>query len=249
MRRMLIAGNWKMQQDHKSALEAAEQLRDMTSDSELLICPDFLALPEMSRILRGSQVKLGAQDVWTEDRGAFTGEVSAQDLKKFCEYVIVGHSERRIKNHENNELLSKKIVNSLKNSLKIILCVGETLEQRDSKKAEEVIKEELEVCLDGLTSEQMEDVTIAYEPIWAIGTGKTATPKQAEDMHRSIRKIISAMFDENVAQSTRILYGGSVKPENAKDILENEDVDGVLIGGASLKPESFRQIASHSHGQ
>ena len=245
MRRFLIAGNWKM---NKTALEAKLfflKLNDMlpaATKCELLICPTYTALSTVFQD-DNSKVALGAQNVYPKSAGAFTGEISPQMLAEFVSYVIVGHSERRTLLGETNEFINEKIHALLDNHLKPILCVGETLEERKSNRAFDVIADELTRSLASISKEQMQSITIAYEPIWAIGTGETATPAIAEEMHAFIRNWIEKHFDKATAECVRILYGGSLKASNARDLLSQPDIDGGLIGGASLDPESFVEIA------
>ena len=245
MRRFLIAGNWKM---NKTAAEASAFFAELKSligtgtNSELLICPTFTALNEAYNANKGL-ISLGAQNVYPKDSGAFTGEISPKMLAEFVSYVIVGHSERRTILHESNEFINEKIHALLKNGLKPILCVGESLEERKQNRAFDIITEELDKCLAHVSSEQMRQITIAYEPIWAIGTGETATPAIAQEVHGFIRTWLEKHFDKATAQGIRLLYGGSLKASNAKDLLSQKDIDGGLIGGASLEAKSFADIA------
>ena len=243
MRRLLIAGNWKM---HKTVGEAIELVRELkilvsdVTDRDILVCPPFTALYPVSQELKGSNIDLGAQNMFYELEGAFTGEISPLMLKDAgCSYVILGHSERRHIFGETDELINKKVLSALENGLIPILCVGETLEDRESGKTKEVVERQVKEGLKGISSEEF---VIAYEPVWAIGTGRTATPEQAQEVHEFIRSIIEGMFSKNVADRVRILYGGSVKPNNAADLLAMPDIDGALVGGASLKADSFSKI-------
>ena len=245
MRRFLIAGNWKMNKTSQGTKNFFEQLKSLLSPhlkSELLICPTFTSLPIAFDTNKG-RIALGAQNVYPKTSGAFTGEISPEMLAEFVSYVIVGHSERRTLLNESNSFINEKIHALLQQQLKPILCVGETLEQRDQQRTHDVIREELELSLKSLSSEQMINVTIAYEPIWAIGTGKTATPELAQEIHKFIRYWLEQTFGTQTAQQIRLLYGGSLKASNARELLMQPDIDGGLIGGASLEPKSFVEIA------
>lgn len=214
---------------------------------DVVICPPFTALSEVSKAILDSNIRLGAQNMNENNYGAFTGEIAGGMLKEFsCRYVILGHSERRQFQKESDELISKKAQAAHANSLKPIVCVGETLAEREGNKTEQVIETQIKGSLAGLTKEQMEETVIAYEPVWAIGTGKTATTAQAQEVHAFIRKLLVGLFDENVAKRVRIQYGGSVKPANARELMEQPDVDGALVGGASLDARSFSDIIKNS---
>lgn len=214
---------------------------------DMVICPPFTALSEVSKAILDSNIRLGAQNMSENNYGAFTGEIAGGMLKEFsCRYVILGHSERRQYQKESDELISKKAQAAHANSLKPIVCVGETLAEREGNKTEQVIETQVKGSLAGLTKEQMEETVIAYEPVWAIGTGKTATTAQAQEVHAFIRKLLVGLFDENVAKRVRIQYGGSVKPANARELMEQPDVDGALVGGASLDARSFSDIIKNS---
>lgn len=212
---------------------------------EVIVCPPFTSLVVAQQLLKGSTMKLGAQDVSVHDDGAYTGEVSVTMLKSVgCEYVIVGHSERRQYFHESNELINQKAKKVLGAGMRVIICVGETLEEREKEITDKVITAQIKGVLAGLTESDLDRVIIAYEPVWAIGTGKNATPMQAEDVHQLIRKLVGQLYSWNVAEKIIIQYGGSVKPENAKELLSQADIDGALVGGACLKPDSFAGIIS-----
>ena len=213
-------------------------------DAEIVIVPSFTVLPRLSEVISELPgITLGAQNMWHESSGAFTGEVSAGMLREFfTRYVVLGHSERRIIFGETDELVNKKVKAAHAASLRPILCVGETLEERDADRHHEVLAKQLRGSLAGLEAEQMLDTVIAYEPVWAIGTGRTATPEQAQEAHAFIRKTLSEIFDPATAAKVRIQYGGSVKPDNAKELLHQPDIDGALVGGASLDPRSFAKI-------
>lgn len=250
MRRTIIAGNWKL---HKTIGETVElitglkrSLHEVTS-VEIVVCPVFTALADAHDVLIESNIQLGAQDVYWEDSGAFTGEVSAPLLKDAgVDYVIIGHSERRQYFGETNATVNKKIRAALRHGLKPIVCVGETLQQREDNKTFEVIEGQCAESLAGLTAEEMASIVIAYEPVWAIGTGKTATPQQAQEVHKFIRDLLARLYDGSLAEEIRIQYGGSVKPENAAELMSQPDIDGALVGGASLKVDSFVGIVNNS---
>jgi len=214
---------------------------------DIVICPPFTALGEVSKAVLDSSIRLGAQNMSENNYGAFTGEIAGGMLKEFSvRYVILGHSERRQFQKESDELISKKAQAAHANSLKPIVCVGETLAEREGNKTEQVIATQIKGSLAGLTKEQMVETVIAYEPVWAIGTGKTATTAQAQEVHAFIRKLLIGQFDENVAKRVRVQYGGSVKPTNARELMEQPDVDGALVGGASLDARSFSDIIKNS---
>ncbi len=249
MRKPIAAGNWKM---FKTAKEAVQMLSDLkekvkdVSEREIVICPTFTALVPAVDAVKGSNIKIGAQNVFWEEKGAFTGEIAPGMLKDIgCEYVIIGHSERRQYFCETDPTVNKRIFAALKAGLKPIICVGETLQERDSEKTFQVIETQVKGGLKGLSAEQMKDCVIAYEPVWAIGTGKTATKEQAQEVHAFIRKLLEGMFDKPTAEATRILYGGSVKPDNMKDLMAQPDIDGGLVGGASLEADSFSKIVKY----
>ncbi|MBX3329875.1 MAG: triose-phosphate isomerase [Nitrospira sp.] len=249
MRTVLIVGNWKM---NKTSSEAAIFVRELsqrlpvTSTSiEFVIAPPFTALESVRHVLGpGSPIQLGAQDMFWEDHGAYTGEVSAPMLKDLgCRYVILGHSERRTLFGEQSDSIQKKIRAALKHELRPILCIGESLAQRDNGSTDDVLTKQLHESLSDLTGEQMTGVTVAYEPIWAIGTGKSATAEQAVAAHRTIRRVLAGAASPAIADCMRILYGGSVTPQNIESLLASDQIDGALIGGACLQVESFATIA------
>jgi triosephosphate isomerase (TIM) len=247
MRRNIIAGNWKM---NKSVEESAKLAADLVQavagkslKAEIVICPTFLALDRVASITKGTQVQLGAQDVHWENQGAFTGKVSTDMLKALgVTYVILGHSEQRTYFGETDLTVRKKVGKVLAEGLKPIICVGETLQEREANQTEKVVKTQVEAAYDGLTSSQALETVIAYEPVWAIGTGRTASDAQAQEVHAFIRGLLTAKFGSEVAQALRIQYGGSMKAENAQGLLAQTDVDGGLIGGAALKVDSFMGI-------
>lgn len=210
---------------------------------DVLVCPPFISLSVADEILAGTDIKLGAQDVYFKDNGAYTGEISAQMLTEIgCTYVIVGHSERREHFGETDAIVNAKVKKALSAGLHPIVCVGESLEQRKNEQHQSVVKEQVDLALNDIEEDLAENIIFAYEPIWAIGTGETASPDQAEEMHAVIRENIAMFYNEQTADEIRILYGGSMKPENARGLLQQPDIDGGLIGGASLKAESFNEI-------
>jgi len=246
MRKKVIAGNWKMNMDlHQSQKLVSEIINGLGKDSkaEVIVCPPFTSLSEVSSLLKGTQVKLGAQNMYYEESGAYTAEISAEMLKSVgCEYVILGHSERRVIFNESDELINKKIKTALAKGLKPIFCVGELLEQRERGETMMVISSQIEKGLEEISHEQMKNITIAYEPVWAIGTGKTATPQQANEVHLFIRELVAKKFSSSVVERLIIQYGGSVKPDNSSELLAQKDIDGALVGGACLKSDSFLSI-------
>lgn len=245
VRRYLIAGNWKMNKTSGEGSELVQeihQLAGLQTDVAVVVCPPFTALESAARVLSGSSVQLGAQNMHPQAEGAYTGEVSAVMLRDlYCNFVILGHSERRALFGETDAFVNEKVLAALESNLKPILCVGETLEEREARVTLEVVEKQVRAGLEGVTAEQADSVVIAYEPVWAIGTGKTATPEMAQDVHAAIRKILSDLFD-GASERIRILYGGSMKPANAAELLAQPDIDGGLIGGASLKAKSFVEI-------
>ena len=249
-RKLIIAGNWKM---NKTVAEAIDLVRDLKLDLanikevDIVVCPPFTALSEVSREILSSNIRLGAQNMSEHNFGAFTGEIAAGMLKEFSvRYVILGHSERRQYQKESDALISKKALAAHAASIKPIVCVGELLAEREANQTEKVLDTQVRGSLAGLTKEQMEETIIAYEPVWAIGTGKTATAAQAQEAHAFIRKLLVSMFNETVARRVRIQYGGSVKPSNAAELMGQPDVDGALVGGASLETRSFADIIKNS---
>jgi triosephosphate isomerase len=246
MRRPIIAGNWKMNKTVSEAVDLVRQLKALVVDVreiDIVIAPTFTALQAVSREIEGSNIELAAQDVFWEPSGAFTGEISPMMLKDVgCHYVIIGHSERRQYFGETNESVNRKIKASLAVGLHPIVCVGESLEERELGKTFDVVKTQIVQCLEGFSRDQMEMVTIAYEPLWAIGTGKTATPQQAEEVHAFIREQLERLTHRQVCEGVRIQYGGSVNPDNISDLMAQPNIDGALVGGASLKADSFSRI-------
>lgn len=250
MRKIIIAGNWKMFKTSFEAIELVNELKRTLADVsevDVVICPPFTSLSEIKDLLIDTNIGLGAQNLHWEDSGAFTGEIAAPMIKSVGgQYVIIGHSERRQFFGETDATVNKKIKAALKHGLIPIVCVGEVLAEREANKTFEVIKTQLDGAFNGYTAQEMEGIVIAYEPVWAIGTGKTATPAQAQEVHKFIREWILRKFDAAVAAKVRIQYGGSVKPENTAELIAQLDIDGALVGGASLKADSFTAIVNNS---
>jgi triosephosphate isomerase len=249
-RKLIIAGNWKM---NKTVAEALDLVRSLklelanVKEVDMVVCPPFTALEAVSKAILDSSLRLGAQNMSEQNFGAFTGEIAAGMLKEFSvRYVILGHSERRQYQKESNELISKKGLAAHGASLKPIICIGETLAEREGGQTEKVLESQVRGSLAGFSKEQMAETVVAYEPVWAIGTGKTATTAQAQETHAFIRSQLVKMFDETVARKVRIQYGGSVKPSNARELMSQPDVDGALVGGASLEARSFSDIIKNS---
>lgn len=236
---------------HNTIGEAAELVKELVpliddKDREVVLCPSFISLSEISKLLKGTNIKLGAQNMYHEDKGAFTGEVSPIFLKEIgVTYVILGHSERRHIFGEKDELINNKVKSALKHDLSPILCVGETLTEREEGITHSVIRSQIEGSLTDLQGENLENLVIAYEPVWAIGTGKTATKEDANEVIGYIRQLLSEIFGRETGNNIRILYGGSVKPGNIKELMEMEQIDGALVGGASLKAEDFAKITNY----
>ncbi|MEO8399088.1 MAG: triose-phosphate isomerase [Ignavibacteriaceae bacterium] len=247
MRKKVIAGNWKMNNDLTESQNLISKLTAGLSNEEInceiIICPPFTSLSEASSLIKGTGIKLGAQNMNENDSGAFTGEITAQMLKSVgCEFVILGHSERRAIYNESDELINKKIKKALEKNLKPIFCVGETLEQRENNSTKDIVKHQLINGLEHVSKDELSKIIIAYEPVWAIGTGKTATPDQAEEVHEFIRDLIEIEYGNDSSEKIIIQYGGSVKPDNAKELLSQKNIDGALVGGACLKADSFISI-------
>lgn len=243
IRKPMVAGNWKMNKTISEAAELLEALKPELKDIEsvdLVVCTPYIDLPLAKESLAGSNIKVGAQNLHWEASGAYTGEVSAAMLRDLCEYVIIGHSERRAMFGETDETVNKKVFAALGARLQPIVCVGETLEENEAGQTEAVVGRMVREGLKGLTVDEAARIVVAYEPVWAIGTGKTATPDQANDVHKNVvRPILREMFGTEVGDGMRILYGGSVKPGNAAELFGQSDIDGGLIGGASLKSADF----------
>lgn len=247
MRRLLIAGNWKMNLSRAESVDLAKAIvaSGDTSNIDIAVCPPYVYLDAVAQVVGSSSIGLGAQDMYHESKGAFTGEISAAMLCDIgCQYAILGHSERRHVIGETNELINKKVHAALAAGLIPILCVGETLEEREANTTKQVVQDQFDGSLAGVSTEQMMKVVIAYEPVWAIGTGKVATPEQAEEVHADLRSLLENRYNTEVAQTVRIQYGGSVKPDNAAELMAKENIDGALIGGASLKAEDFLAIGT-----
>jgi len=244
-RKKIVAGNWKMNKTVTDAAHLAEGIKLELADCrdvDVVLCPPFTALKAVADVITNTHIKLGAQNMHWEASGAFTGEVSAGMLKDFyCRYVILGHSERRAYFHETDDMVNKKVKTTLANNLVPIVCVGETLTERDAGQEKDVVRRQVEQSLAGL-ADNLKHVVVAYEPVWAIGTGRTASAQQAQDMHAFIRKVLTDMGGEETAHTVRIQYGGSMKPANAAELLSQPDIDGGLIGGAALEARSFVEI-------
>jgi len=253
IRKTIIAGNWKMYKTISEAIELATKLKRGLYELEesvidIVICPPFTALSEVAEVIADSNIRLGAQDAFWENEGAYTGEVSCRMLKDVgCSFVIVGHSERRQFFGETDETVNKKIKAALKEGLVPIMCIGETLEERERNETFKVLAHQLKEGLKGIDGNQMLKITIAYEPVWAIGTGRTATPQQAQEAHHFIRNEVKGVYGGEVADLVRIQYGGSVKPDNIAELIKQPDIDGALVGGASLKAEAFSEIVKQSY--
>jgi triosephosphate isomerase len=248
MGKPFVAGNWKMNTDGHTAVNLARSVADGSleiagHEVDVAVCPPFVYLQAVAKALSSSSIAVGAQDVYFETKGAFTGEISASMLKDVgCTYALCGHSERRHVIGEADELINKKVNAAISGGLLPILCVGELIEQRKASKTYEVVSTQIKKGLAGLSETKLPAVTIAYEPVWAIGTGLTATPQQAQEMHDLIRKLLAEMYNSQLSKDIRILYGGSVKADNAAELMAQKDVDGLLVGGASLKADEFLEI-------
>ena len=245
-RRPLIAGNWKMYKTPQEAAETAVQLVERVgdiADVDIMVAPTFVALESVAGVIKNSPVALGAQNLYWEAEGAYTGEISAPMLKSAgCEYVIIGHSERRQYFGETDETVNQKIQAAIRVDLKPVFCIGETEQERESEETFSVLDKQVNMGLESRVPEELDSLIIAYEPVWAIGTGKTATVDQAQEVHQFIRSLIEKSFGKALSKSIRILYGGSVKPDNILNLMEMPDIDGALVGGASLDADSFSQI-------
>lgn len=245
MRRPIIAGNWKMNKtvsETKDFIKEFLPLVEGIDDRDIILAPPYSSLADAAKLIKGSNVKLAAQNIFWEEKGAFTGEISPPMLVEIgCSHVIIGHSERRKYFHEDNSTVNRKIKAALIANLTPVMCLGETLEERKKGKTLAIVERQLQEGLEGLESWQAELIIIAYEPIWAIGTGVNATPQQAQEVHSHIRQQLSSLFGE-IGLQIRIQYGGSVKPDNINDLMAEADIDGALVGGASLKPSSFAAL-------
>ncbi len=248
MRKAFVAGNWKMNTDSHTSVNLAESIASGSleiagASVDVAVCPPFVYLQAVVKTLSASNISVGAQDIYVERQGAFTGEISASMLKDIgCNYVLCGHSERRHVIGETDELIKKKITAAISGGLLPVLCVGELLAERQANQTNEVVTRQIKSGLAGLSAEKVSAVTIAYEPVWAIGTGLTATPQQAQEVHAFVRKLLLQMYDGQLAEDIRILYGGSAKPGNAADLMRQQDIDGLLVGGASLNADDFLAI-------
>ncbi len=245
MRRPFIAGNWKMNLTRAESADLAKAVASKVTGTavEVALCPPSVYLETVCSAVQGSPVGVGAQNLYHESAGAFTGEISAAMVKDIgCRYVILGHSERRNILGESSEFINKKVLAALEAGLVPIVCVGELLEQREAGQTQKVIQQQFDGTFAGLSADQMRQLVIAYEPVWAIGTGKVATPDQAEEVHRDLRGLMESRYNSEVAEAVRIQYGGSVNADNAENLLSQKNIDGALVGGASLKPDSFLAI-------
>jgi triosephosphate isomerase len=247
-RRPIIAGNWKMNKTTAEARDLATRLAPLVSgakDREIVLAPAFTALQTVAGAIKGTNMSLAAQNLHWEEKGAYTGEISAEMLLDLgCKYVIIGHSERRQCFGETDEGVNRKVKQALKKGLLPIMCVGETLAEREAGRLNEVISRQVTAGLKDVAAEDMKKAVIAYEPVWAIGTGKTATPEQAQEVHALIRQKVKALYSAEIAEGLRIQYGGSVTPDNVSALMAKPDIDGALVGGASLKPESFAALVN-----
>ncbi|SEN70026.1 triose-phosphate isomerase [Lihuaxuella thermophila] len=251
MRTPVIAGNWKMHKTVEEAVDFVETIQrsELPGEVETVLCAPFLALPALAEKAKGSKIGIGAQNVHWEEQGAYTGEVSVPMLKAAgVQYVIIGHSERRTYFAETDETVNRKVKAAIAGGLTPIVCVGEVLEERESGQTKQVVQEQVKKGLNGLSSEEMKKVIIAYEPVWAIGTGKASTAEDAEEVISFIRKTVADLFDQQVANEVRIQYGGSVKPENIGTYIAQPNIDGALVGGASLEPASFLKLVEAAAG-
>ena len=247
MRKPIIAGNWKMHKTMDEALKLANDIKDEANktDIEIVICCPFTVISEVKRAIEGTKVKLGAQNMHWEEEGAFTGEISANMLKDLgVDYVIIGHSERRRYFNETDEIVNKKVIKAIEKGLKPIICVGETLDEREKNKTFDIVKRQTLIALENIGRDEMIDVVIAYEPIWAIGTGKTASSQDANEVIAYIRSLLQDKYGSEISEEIRIQYGGSVKPSNATEIMNEADIDGAVVGGASLKAKEFLEIVN-----
>ncbi len=243
MRNIVIAGNWKMFKTNSEAKELVEGLINNAKDiikTKMIVCPPFTALSLVSDLAKGSSIQVGAQNMYWEQQGAFTGEISTAMIKSTgAAFVIIGHSERRQYFYETDETVNKKLHKAIESGLNPIVCIGETLEQRESGVTKDVVGSQVEKAFDGINPNSAKKIILAYEPVWAIGTGKTATPDQAQDVHDFIRQIVAKLYDQSISDNMIIQYGGSVKPGNATELLSQPDIDGALVGGACLEVDSF----------
>ena len=248
MRKPIIAGNWKMYKTPSEAVSLIEELKPLVKDAqaEVVVCPPFICLPAAKEALEGSNIRLGAQNMYWEEQGAFTGEVAPGMLTEAgVEYVIIGHSERRQYFSESDDIVNRKMLSAVSHNLIPIICVGETLEQREQGVTEKVVDTQTRAALNGLTADVADRIVIAYEPVWAIGTGRTASSDDANEVIGYIRKVVESVLGSQAAAQIRILYGGSVKPDNAAELMNMPEIDGGLVGGASLKALDFSKIVNY----
>jgi triosephosphate isomerase len=246
MRSMVIAGNWKMYKTNREAIQLVKAVKTKIRSikkTKVIVCPPATALSEVAKVIADSKIGLGAQNLYWEKEGAYTGEISADMIKSTrASFVIIGHSERRQYFGETDGTVNNKLKTALKENLKPILCIGETLDQRENGVTKEIVGNQIECALKGIPASYIKKIILAYEPVWAIGTGKTATPEQAQEVHEFIRSLISDIYGSKISKSIIIQYGGSVKPANAYDLLKQPDIDGALVGGACLEAASFIEI-------
>ena len=249
MRKPIIAGNWKMNNTVAAGTALVKELAPLVKDNnavDIVVCPTFTALAAVCEAVKGTNIHVGAQNVHWEKSGAFTGEISAEMLTELgVEYVVIGHSERREMFGETDEYVNKRAKAALAAGITPIICCGETLETREAGTTNDFVSGQIKAALEGLTAQQVASLVIAYEPIWAIGTGKTASSDQAEEMCKTIRETVKDLYNEETAENVRIQYGGSVKPANVKELMSKPDIDGGLVGGASLKPESYLELVNY----
>jgi len=247
MRKPIIAGNWKMHKTIKEAVEFVNEIKSEINgtDVEAVICAPFTLLKDLKEAAKGTNIKIGAQNMHFEEKGAFTGEISPLMLKEIdVDYVVLGHSERRQYFNETNETVNKKVIKALEYKINPIICVGETLEQREADKTKDIVKVQVEKALVNIDEKDIKGIVIAYEPIWAIGTGKTSSSKDANDVIAYIREVVANVYSEETAEEVRIQYGGSVKPANVEEIMNESDIDGALVGGASLQPKDYVELVN-----
>jgi triosephosphate isomerase len=249
LREKIIAGNWKMYKTIPEAVDLVKKLKGNLNgivDRKIVVCPTYTALSSVGNIIKGTNITMGAQNLYWEAKGAYTGEISPGMLVDAgCKYVIIGHSERRQYFSETDETVNKKMISAYRCGLIPIACIGETLDEREKNVTFQIIEKQMKAGLNGLTDQQAKELVIAYEPIWAIGTGKTATPEQAQEVHTYIRKLYAEMYGKKSSDEVRILYGGSVKPNNCSQLMKQPDIDGGLVGGAALDADSFTSIVKY----
>ena len=241
----LIAGNWKMNSNIEESISLIKSLKTKLKNIDgvdVAVCPSFVSLSDAARELKGSNIELGAQNLYFEEKGAFTGEISPLMLKGICKYAVIGHSERRNFFHEADETINKKLIAALEHDIIPIFCIGEKLNERENGTEKNIVQNQLKKGLEGIGKYKFVKIVIAYEPVWAIGTGKNATPEQAQEMHAFIRSTLKKTCGADIASQIRILYGGSVRPDNIEGLIRQKDIDGALVGGASLDAEGFARI-------